>query len=42
MTDPGELILIVDDEPDMCWALEHLLNKQGLCHPQSPERPWRP
>ena len=29
MTDPGELILIVDDEPDMCWALEHLLNKQG-------------
>jgi len=29
MTEPGELILIVDDEPDMCWALEHLLNKQG-------------
>jgi len=29
MTDPGELILIVDDEPDMCWALEYLLNKQG-------------
>jgi CheY-like chemotaxis protein len=29
MTDPGELILIVDDEPDMCWALEHLLNKRG-------------
>jgi two-component system, OmpR family, response regulator len=29
MTDPGELILIVDDEPDMCWALEHLLNQQG-------------
>jgi CheY-like chemotaxis protein len=29
MIDPGELILIVDDEPDMCWALEHLLNKQG-------------
>ena len=29
MTDPGELILIVDDEPDMCWALEHLLNKHG-------------
>jgi DNA-binding NtrC family response regulator len=25
------LILIVDDEPDMCWALEHLLHKQGLC-----------
>ena len=30
MTDPGELILIVDDEPDMCWALEHLLNNQGF------------
>jgi CheY-like chemotaxis protein len=29
MIDPGELILIVDDEPDMCWALEHLLHKQG-------------
>jgi CheY-like chemotaxis protein len=29
MTDPGELILIVDDEPDMCWALGHLLNKRG-------------
>jgi CheY-like chemotaxis protein len=29
MTEPGELILIVDDEPDMCWALEHLLNKRG-------------
>ncbi len=23
-------ILIVDDEPDMCWALEHLLHRQGL------------
>ena len=29
MTDPGALILIVDDEPDMCWALEYLLNQQG-------------
>ena len=29
MTEPGELILIVDDEPDMCWALEYLLNKRG-------------
>ncbi|HZK14676.1 MAG TPA: response regulator [Desulfobaccales bacterium] len=29
MIDSGELILIVDDEPDMCWALEHLLNKKG-------------
>lgn len=23
-----EQILIVDDEPDMCWALEHLLHTQ--------------
>lgn len=30
MTDPNKLVLIVDDEPDMCWALEHLLNKQGF------------
>jgi CheY-like chemotaxis protein len=30
MTNQGKLILIVDDEPDMCWALEHLLNKQGF------------
>jgi CheY-like chemotaxis protein len=29
MTNPGELILIVDDEPDMGWALEHILNKRG-------------
>jgi DNA-binding NtrC family response regulator len=29
MIDPGELILIVDDEPDMCWALEHFLHKRG-------------
>ena len=29
MTDQNNLILIVDDEPDMCWALEHLLNKRG-------------
>lgn len=29
MTAP-HLILIVDDEPDMCWALEHLLHSQGL------------
>lgn len=29
MVNSGELILIVDDEPDMCWALEHLLNKKG-------------
>jgi DNA-binding NtrC family response regulator len=24
------LFLIVDDEPDMCWALEHILTKSGL------------
>jgi CheY-like chemotaxis protein len=23
--------LIVDDEPDMCWALGHLLEKNGFC-----------
>ncbi len=22
--------LIVDDDPDMCWALEHVLREQGL------------
>jgi CheY-like chemotaxis protein len=30
MPPPLDLILIVDDEPDMCWALEHLLGRQGL------------
>lgn len=30
MSGQSDLILIVDDEPDMCWALEHLLNSQGL------------
>jgi len=25
----NQLILIVDDEPEMCWALEHILNKAG-------------
>jgi DNA-binding NtrC family response regulator len=25
------MILIVDDEPDMCWALEHILHTQGFC-----------
>jgi len=30
MSEPSDLILIVDDEPDMCWALEHLLHSQGL------------
>jgi CheY-like chemotaxis protein len=29
MTEQSNLILIVDDEPDMGWALEHLLSNQG-------------
>lgn len=24
------LFLIVDDEPDMCWALHHILKQKGL------------
>jgi CheY-like chemotaxis protein len=24
-----EPLLVVDDEPDMCWALERILNKNG-------------
>ncbi|MFZ5867611.1 MAG: response regulator [Thermodesulfobacteriota bacterium] len=31
MDDGPPLIMIVDDEPDMCWALEHILRKRG--HP---------
>jgi CheY-like chemotaxis protein len=31
MESPQTLFLIVDDEPDMCWALEHLLKNNGLC-----------
>ena len=30
MAATGEQILIVDDEPDMCWALEHMLSNQGV------------
>ena len=30
MGDDSEQILIVDDEPDMCWALEHILINRGL------------
>jgi DNA-binding NtrC family response regulator len=30
MSTLDRLILIVDDEQDMCWALEYLLNKQGF------------
>lgn len=25
-----KVFLIVDDESDMCWALEHLLKKEGM------------
>ncbi len=30
MAEQNTLILIVDDEPDMCWALEHLFKNHGL------------
>jgi len=30
MGEGSEQILIVDDEPDMCWALEKLLNNRGF------------
>lgn len=30
MGDKGRSILVVDDEPNMCWALEHLLEKNGF------------
>ena len=30
MTDKKELFLIVDDEPDMCWALAHILKENGF------------
>ncbi|HEY9074282.1 MAG TPA: response regulator [Desulfobaccales bacterium] len=30
MAEASKQILIVDDEPDMCWALEHLLHNQGF------------
>jgi CheY-like chemotaxis protein len=30
MGNKGEKFLIVDDEPDMCWALEHILEKNGF------------
>jgi len=29
MRDKEELFLIVDDEPDMCWALAEILKKNG-------------
>ena len=30
MKNEDKLFLIVDDEPDMCWALEYLLKKIGF------------
>ena len=30
MRDEDKVILIIDDDPDMCWALEQLLNKKGF------------
>jgi len=30
MKDKGEVFLIVDDEPDLCWALEHILKRTGI------------
>ena len=29
MSEDQELFLIVDDEPDLCWALEYILKKHG-------------
>lgn len=26
----SKMFLVVDDEPDMCWALEHILNANGF------------
>lgn len=30
MANKKAIFLIVDDEPDMCWALENILKKTGL------------
>lgn len=30
MSDQEKVVLIVDDEPDLCWALSHLLEKCGF------------
>jgi DNA-binding NtrC family response regulator len=30
MNGENDVFLIVDDEPDMCWALEHILKQNGL------------
>jgi CheY-like chemotaxis protein len=29
MPEEQELLLIVDDEPDLCWALKYILQKHG-------------
>ncbi|MFH2218412.1 MAG: response regulator [Pseudomonadota bacterium] len=31
MENQDQVFLIVDDEPDMCWALENILKKNGFC-----------
>jgi DNA-binding NtrC family response regulator len=31
MRDETFMFLIVDDEPDMCWALQHILKTAGFC-----------
>jgi DNA-binding NtrC family response regulator len=31
MKNQDDVFLIVDDEPDMCWALENILKKNGFC-----------
>jgi len=30
MNKKKDLFLIVDDEPDMCWALEYMLKRNGI------------
>jgi len=30
MKNSNDVFLIVDDEPDMCWALENILSKNGF------------
>ena len=31
MKNQDQVFLIVDDEPDMCWALENILKRNGFC-----------
>lgn len=31
MKNQDKVFMIVDDEPDMCWALENILKKNGFC-----------